>query len=434
MENMEKIAIRNFAGIEKLDLDIKPINILIGPQGVGKSVVVKLLYFFKETLYNLGSRRGIVVMETLENHERNMIVSFRKMFDRSAWKSGSNFKISYSSINGLKFVVKGDEKGEIRIVLPEGYTDILNEIILVNKQYSPLKARELGISEFLKQRNEIETFLRLKLSEKFNEKLVEQVFIPAGRSFFSTINRNIYSIVEGKGEIDAGLDSFMLRFGSMYQLLGDFEAMNTLFWESSERSNTFDALVDQVMGGRYIKENDNQAYILHKDQRKVELKNVSSGQQEALPMLLILKAIYEKTWKTEGGVLYIEEPEAHLFPTAQKSIVNLLAKVYTSNPDNFQIFITTHSPYILTSFNNLMYAGNLIKEDESRRSAVEKVVDQDTILDASLFSAYAVQKTGATDLMDKENGIINAELLDEVSNTIGREFDQLLDIEYAGQN
>ena len=434
MENMEKIAIRNFAGIEKLDLDIKPINILIGPQGVGKSVVVKLLYFFKETLYNLGSRQGIVLMETLENHERNMIVSFRKMFDRSAWKSGSNFKISYSSINGLKFVVKGDEKGEIRIVLPEGYTDILNEIILVNKQYSPLKARELGISEFLKQRNEIETFLRLKLSEKFNEKLVEQVFIPAGRSFFSTINRNIYSIVEGKGEIDAGLDSFMLRFGSMYQLLGDFEAMNTLFWESSERSNTFDALVDQVMGGRYIKENDNQAYILHKDQRKVELKNVSSGQQEALPMLLILKAIYEKTWKTEGGVLYIEEPEAHLFPTAQKSIVNLLAKVYTSNPDNFQIFITTHSPYILTSFNNLMYAGNLIKEDESRRSAVEKVVDQDTILDASLFSAYAVQKTGATDLMDKENGIINAELLDEVSNTIGREFDQLLDIEYAGQN
>lgn len=434
MENMEKIAIRNFAGIEKLDLDIKPINILIGPQGVGKSVVVKLLYFFKETLYNLGSRQGIVVMETLENHERNMIVSFRKMFDRSAWKLGSKFKISYSSINGLTFVVKGDEKGEIRIVLPKEYTDILNEIILVNKQYSPLKVGELGISEFLKQRNEIETFLRLKLSEKFNEKLVEQVFIPAGRSFFSTINRNIYSIVEGKGEIDAGLDSFMLRFGSMYQLLGDFEAMNTLFWESSERSNTFDALVDQVMGGRYIKENDNQAYILHKDQRKVELKNVSSGQQEALPMLLILKAIYEKTWKTEGGVLYIEEPEAHLFPTAQKSIVNLLAKVYTSNPDNFQIFITTHSPYILTSFNNLMYAGNLIKEDESRRSAVEKVVDQDTILDASLFSAYAVQKTGATDLMDKENGIINAELLDEVSNTIGREFDQLLDIEYAGQD
>lgn len=434
MENMEKIAIRNFAGIEKLDLDIKPINILIGPQGVGKSVVVKLLYFFKETLYNLGSRQGIVLMETLENHERNMIVSFRKMFDRSAWKLGSKFEISYSSINGLTFVVKGDEKGEIRIVLPKEYTDILNEIILVNKQYSPLKVGELGISEFLKQRNEIETFLRLKLSEKFNEKLVEQVFIPAGRSFFSTINRNIYSIVEGKGEIDAGLDSFMLRFGSMYQLLGDFEAMNTLFWESSERSNTFDALVDQVMGGRYIKENDNQAYILHKDQRKVELKNVSSGQQEALPMLLILKAIYEKTWKTEGGVLYIEEPEAHLFPTAQKSIVNLLAKVYTSNPDNFQIFITTHSPYILTSFNNLMYAGNLIKEDESRRSAVEKVVDQDTILDASLFSAYAVQKTGATDLMDKENGIINAELLDEVSNTIGREFDQLLDIEYAGQD
>ncbi|MGL4582356.1 MAG: AAA family ATPase, partial [Flavobacterium sp.] len=165
--------------------------------------------------------------------------------------------------------------------------------------------------------------------------------------------------------------------------------------------------------------------------RKVELRNASSGQQEALPLLLILKGIYTKKLIKTGSTLYIEEPEAHLFPTAQKAIVELLAKTYNSNPDNTQLFITTHSPYILTSFNNLIYAGNIINQDESKREAVEKVIAKDTLLDCSQIGAYALTKDGLKDLIDQENHIINAELLDEVSNMIGREFDQLLDIEYA---
>ena len=44
---METIYIENFAGIKKMDFDFKSINILIGPQGSGKSVTVKLMYFFK---------------------------------------------------------------------------------------------------------------------------------------------------------------------------------------------------------------------------------------------------------------------------------------------------------------------------------------------------------------------------------------------------
>ncbi|MEC4113241.1 hypothetical protein [Myroides pelagicus] len=43
MESQEKISINNFAGVEELEMDIKLINILIGPQDVGKSVVVKMV-------------------------------------------------------------------------------------------------------------------------------------------------------------------------------------------------------------------------------------------------------------------------------------------------------------------------------------------------------------------------------------------------------
>jgi predicted ATPase len=50
----------------------------------------------------------------------------------------------------------------------------------------------------------------------------------------------------------------------------------------------------------------------------------------------------------------VEEPEAYLFPVAQKQIIDLIALLANQNEN--QVIVTTHSPYILSSFNNLLYA------------------------------------------------------------------------------
>ncbi|NET05121.1 MAG: AAA family ATPase [Symploca sp. SIO2B6] len=42
---MERLLIENFVGIKKLDIELKKINILIGPQASGKSVCAKLLFY-----------------------------------------------------------------------------------------------------------------------------------------------------------------------------------------------------------------------------------------------------------------------------------------------------------------------------------------------------------------------------------------------------
>ncbi len=58
--------------------------------------------------------------------------------------------------------------------------------------------------------------------------------------------------------------------------------------------------------------------------------------------------------------MIIEEPEAHLFPEAQKEISALIALL--SNMKQSQITITTHSPYILASINNLILAHKVGKK------------------------------------------------------------------------
>lgn len=42
---MENLTIENFLVLSKVDIPIKKVNIVIGPQSVGKSIIAKVLYF-----------------------------------------------------------------------------------------------------------------------------------------------------------------------------------------------------------------------------------------------------------------------------------------------------------------------------------------------------------------------------------------------------
>ena len=54
---METLVVKNFLVIKEASLDVKKINIIIGSQGTGKSVLAKTLYLLKnlENLVKLSS-------------------------------------------------------------------------------------------------------------------------------------------------------------------------------------------------------------------------------------------------------------------------------------------------------------------------------------------------------------------------------------------
>ena len=170
--------------------------------------------------------------------------------------------------------------------------------------------------------------------------------------------------------------------------------------------------------------------MIHKDERRVNLANASSGQQEILPLLIILKLLIEEKVRISNennSTIYIEEPEAHLFPNAQKVIVKLLARL--CDIGRYQIFITTHSPYLLSSINNHFIAGSIINTSPELNS-VYKIIDKKELLYTSDSTAYSLSKGKCENLIDHKEGLIIAEVLDSVSNTIADEFDQLINIKY----
>ena len=76
----ELLSISNFAGIEKIDLEFKKLNVFIGPQASGKSITIKLAYFFKEMFSDLPN--SIAKNEYLNTFKSDQVDKFMKFFPK----------------------------------------------------------------------------------------------------------------------------------------------------------------------------------------------------------------------------------------------------------------------------------------------------------------------------------------------------------------
>lgn len=402
-----------------MDFEFKSINILIGPQGSGKSVTVKLLYFFKNFINEIV--KNIENEESKRDLDKNQKEIFINFFPKETWPR-DNFNIIYTQDNTSISLRKKDSK-----IFFE-YSDNLIKLLKKGKKiYTTEKAKLLEdrkISSFRIKR-EISNKINKCIQDELGlESTFEQFFIPAGRSFFANIQSTIFSFLSD----NRSLDPFLIEFGSFYESLKRYYNDIIVGSENNKLDKEFDELISQILGSSYLREKEKD-YLVHKDSRKVNLTNASSGQQETLPLIIILKTLNYISSAGGGFTLYIEEPEAHLFPTAQKKIIELLARTFNNKNRNFQIFITTHSPYILSSFNNLIYAGNLA-ENINFSKQVDSVVSSKEQLESYLFSVYSLRSNVRTYLMDEETNLISSTILDSVSEEISTEFDKLLNIEF----
>ena len=185
-----------------------------------------------------------------------------------------------------------------------------------------------------------------------------------------------------------------------------------------------------------IKIERDKEYVETKDGRKIPFSALSSGQQELLPLLLMLGVIDARRRSKTSQLIYIEEPEAHLFPTAQSVLIQSLASIASARPKGtIYLIITTHSPYVLAKLNNLIKAGSLAEKskNETTKKRIANVIPKSTWLSAGKVMAYAIINGKLVSILDND-GLVDAEYLDDVSGAIANEFSSLLEIEYSNDS
>ncbi|MEG4520009.1 MULTISPECIES: AAA family ATPase [unclassified Microcoleus] len=426
----EKLIVRNFAGIKNLEIEIKRINILIGPQASGKSVCAKLLFYFKNFVWEILS--VVNNEQTKRNLDSNYSKTFEEYFPPDCWGK-QDFFIRYEISNVfIEVSRKQDTKGRVSLSYSDFFKKQLADLRNLLK-----KAREES-SEITLSNNIINSslfghkFLKDHLVESLGssigrEAAFNQLFIPAGRSFFANLQSNIFSFLSSNNT----LDPFLRSFGSTYETIKKLRIKYNIYLEPKYTKDILEEinrLIEQSLCGKHIQEKGKD-FLEVADGRRISIANSSSGQQETLPLTIMLAALPLLASPPVGHTVYIEEPEAHLFPSAQRNIVELIATVFNTRKKQLQFFITTHSPYVLTALNNLLQAGLLYQESsEDIQHQLEKIVSRYKSLDVDDLSAYVLSEGKCNSIVCPDTGLIDARVIDSVSDELAIEFDQLLNL------
>jgi predicted ATPase len=402
---VERLIVKNFLCLKDIDIEIKDFLILIGPQAAGKSLCAKLLYFFRTiteeiTLYSLENALG-----KSSDFDKLLTDKFESFFPKEYW-SEQNFSMEYQRNQKAYFSIKREKGQEINLYLDQAFYEVASEITqLTQKVVRPKDDPE-----------KTEKILKMLSDKNITNKTSKNIFIPAGRSFFSLLQKNIFRFLQTSNSIDP----FIMEFGIFY------EDIKQIGCDIPAEMRT---LIHSILKGDYVYGKN----LLFTNNKKITLELLSSGQQEALPLALVFAHIISMSPKDGNFTnIYVEEPEAHLFPDAQEEVSRLISFLLHNANQDVTFAITTHSPYILAAFNNLIKAGNIVKQNPALKDAVCKIIPESMHINVERFSAYALQDGRAENIVDGETNLISAAAIDGVSESIMGNFNALLDIEFEG--
>jgi hypothetical protein len=428
----ETISIRNFGGISRATIPLNSINIFIGKQASGKSVAAKLIYFFShihETVFE-----SLAAGEPHRKIGSEINALFLRYFPPASWPSGT-FSITYRTpsvdatgftgpveIPSMKVSVARNGRHGVRINSTSfiKHIETIRKSLLADCMHSsaPVWVKQ-EIKKLDGNPNHIVGGQFQVVLGRVVKAFGGQNFVPAGRSFFANVVSNLFSLLSS-GET---LDPFLVEFGRLYERMKRAAPPKKL----TPAQNFIQTGFRDILGGRFITDNTGE-FLLHKDGRKVPLLFCSSGQQEVLPLGLVLQRVYLAfAVLAPSSTTYIEEPEAHLYPSAQRRMVEMIAAGFNSAPSS-RLVITTHSPYVLASFNNLLEGGAARRRGISVKR-LEKVIRRYEILRPGVLSAWMFAGGTTDTLIDPSTDLIKAEALDEVSTDLAIQFDDLLDLE-----
>lgn len=452
---MESIEIKNFGPIKHVKLDLKDINVFIGPTASGKSTVAKLVAIVRDFSFVTAITFDLFLEYIIRYNIEFEVTSktyikysngryYWELKHRNIVDNGSNWLLStlVTMMEQLELITKQRKypsgksgqnvQKQLQTVIIAGFllSDELDEIIKMeykgDDQKLPKPVQDLLSiaknyrkrlnTDDLKSEDNLAVVNELLNDSRLTELLPvagtkmgpEQVlYVPAERSLISMVGESIFGLMSNNVSISTTIKEFGSRFEaarkSLKRLQIDFLNVE---YEYSDRGNI----------------------VRLANNTETKLEQASSGLQSIIPLLLVVDKETDKK-DTFEKYFIIEEPELNLYPITQAGLVNFIIERINKHQD--KLIITTHSPYIITSLDNLIQADNAVKRNPEAEAKVEEIVPKSHWVDFDRVSCYYFKDGKCLSTLDKEYRSIGPSSIDDASINIGKTYDELLEIEYA---
>ncbi len=396
----EKLIIKNFGPIKEVELELKKFNVIIGENATGKSTVAKILAMCRYFSY------------ILENSWKNQ--SFRDgLYDRGLAEFISEDSYVYYECFHYDFEIQCT-KEVMHHQDEDGVYKEEEEFFL-----STLKSKSTDFEKLLEELDSIKpkenrtfdssfdlTFEGWNIPTSFFLNDVSKVL---DNPFYLPTERGLQSIFSlGKSSISNISDSLFNQFAELDSIARNFK--NDTIIEPLE-------ITYKNVEGKGLFKKEGQHEFL-------SLYNGASGYKSAIPIVLVVK--YYNEVKKKKKTFIVEEPELNLFPNIQKRLVNYLSQDGMNL--GHTILLTTHSPYILTSLNNLMFA---YQSGQNNEEEINQIIDKKYWVNPADVSAYMMLSNGECESILDREGLIKTEKIDSVSGVLNKEFNEMFDIELA---
>jgi predicted ATPase len=413
----ETLEINNFLSISYMKWEISAFNILTGDMGSGKSLCIKLLSFFENIFISSILLAPGFSKKLFENGN---------FFDKLSDRLKKTFYLSVDDCLNLdlKYICKTKSRNFSVFVSWNKSKDNLDWKCNYLEERLKNWSRYFPEKETPDTARDVKNRIHEEIKHDFDFKLpLSNFFVPASRATITVVSANTTLKEE-----------FLKDFADDKDyLLRNFEILL--------RNNK----LSKILKIKNIHENENDendVVLEHIDGRTVPTLYSSSGQQELVYLLLLLDKLPIISFKYgETLSFFIEEPSAHLFPQEQKETIECIVDFFRNDKEmDTRLFITTHSPYILNSLNNMLKKGNLLKTYENMEHEINDTVNI-PYLYRDETSAYFLgpdpnnegKFIGKT-MFDNGKRYLNTDQITAISESIYEDTEKLDDFEYKVKN
>ncbi|MDD7258298.1 MAG: AAA family ATPase [Prevotellaceae bacterium] len=417
---MYHIQLRNIGPIQEAELQFNHLNVFIGPQSSGKSTIAKIISFCMWLEKDIILKQGKAHID--KEYLKRELILFHEM---STYFIEDSFLRFNSSL--IDFTFHNLEDFSIHII-GDFQEECVGKVAYIPSERNVLSIP--GISTLPLGYTYVRGFIFdwLSLRDKYKEAFP---LLSLGSAYHYD-DQNGDRISLGKGK-DISLSQASSGLQAIIPILVYTHYVTHWVYDNN-LDISFDKYyaIQKVLLKDMVK-NDNQ--VREEEEIEEALKIESLKEQLSKLLSLIYHDIQNTNFRETADLvsrigkphftnLVIEEPEMNIFPETQYTLIKeLVGQMDFSRGD--RLTLTTHSPYILTSINNLIQADNAIREGQDA-SVVSQVIPSASQLAFDKVSAWSVSNGTITPITDSSTQLISAEALDSASDYISSDFDRLI--------
>lgn len=350
------LEIENLGLINKANLEIGKINVIVGKNSTGKSTSSKFLFSLLTAASSEGTQlanndiyskllnfilywesKGPQEMEDKFKQIRNSLMYnsassdlFEKIYqDIALALENYDFKDKELSVNGLNdlFRIINLNKNEYF-----RYLTVFNA--LIESEYgSSLNKFSNAHIKFHGNYDGVEFKQDIKIGDEKSESSISKDFL----NYFNFQNV-IY--IDSPSILENNHRSFQYHLQMLERKLKKIKSPDDVYDDEFFKDlNGFKDSIDELIGGNFEYVPSEDIFVFNKDGETYSMQNTASGLKQLATIQLLLK----NNELTKNSFLILDEPEINLHPGFQVELARIL--VLAARDLNISLYINTHSPF-----------------------------------------------------------------------------------------